>query len=390
MDSSTLCRMRIDARLAGLGLGLVGLGFTAMACAPPCYDDGVLQTGCPVEAETEVASASGTDTDPSTTTNATADGTADSGIMTADGTGSDSLDSSSSDGGPMCPGFQALLTPETRTFEFVVEQSGAMAFDFDGVSRYAAVAEVLFHPMDGVVTQLESDVRFGMLVYHGLQAGCPITDAVAPQNDASVPLSGLMAANPPTGSNPVPDSIDEGVMELSADAAAGDKTLVLILGNEPGSCDIQTPVNAIDLAETRGATLSSITMAESMGFQTRVINMGGTVSPVFLQLAANAGAGVGGPDPDAPYWVVQDRAELTAAMEEITATSRPCDFSLDAPVSAELAPNCEVVVNGGVVMYEDPDGWDLPDDQTLQLSGMACDSIQQGLATINMTCSCDA
>ncbi len=380
--------MRIDARL--LVLGLVAGSPTLWGCAPPCYDDGVLQSGCPEEAETEAASASGSASDTATTGTASADGSGDSGVMTAEGSGDDTVDGSTTNG-VQCPSFQELIAPDTRTFEFVLDQSGSMTFDLDGVSRYNAVAEALFDPAMGVVTEQQADTRFGMVLYRGLQASCPVIESLPPQADAAIPLSGLMAANPPSGAAPVPEAVEEAVTELTADAAAGDKTLVLVMGTEPGSCDIQTPVNAIELATTRADAIDAITAAYAAGFGTRVIAVGTDIDESFLQLAANAGIGHMAGDPDATYWIAQDRPELVTAATEATASDpRGCSFALGEDVSAELAPACEVVVNGGSVMYQDPDGWDLPDPQTLELSGAACESIQQGLATITMMCTCDA
>lgn len=380
--------MRIDAWRGHGGLALLGgASLWMLACAPPCYDDGALQGGgdCPAQGGSGSES-SGTQTDSETETQASMEGTADSGMMTAEGTSADGSTTAST----MCPGVSALLPAETRTFELVLEQSGNMNQDLDGVSRYAAVAEALFAPLDGIVTQ-RPETRFGMLVFHGLQAGCPVTDLEPPTVNASPPLAALMAANNPVGSSPVPDSIDEAVTELQNDMAPGDKTLVLVLGNEPGSCAIQTPVGAIDLANTRSDTVDAVTAAFGAGFPTRVIDVGGTVQEAFLQQVANAGIGHQPGDPDAPYWVALDRQEIRAAAVEITATNRGCEFPIDdPPVSDEQAAMCDVVVNGASVMYQDPDGWDLADPQTLLLQGAACDSIQDGLATVAMMCVCDA
>ena len=136
--------------------------------------------------------------------------------------------------------------------------------------------------------------------------------------------------------------------------------------------------------------VDAITAAYAAGFPTLIISVGEAIDPAFLQLAANEGIGHQAGDPDAPYWVATDREQLRMAAAEITATHRACDFPIDDPISDELAPSCQVLVNGAPLMYEDPDGWDLPDPQTLQLQGAACDSIQNGLVAIDMTCDCDA
>lgn len=377
--------MRIDAwrGLGGLEL-LGGTSLWALACAPPCYDDGALQGGgdCPAQSGSGSVSTSETETETET---AGMEGTGESGVMTA-GVTSDSSTTS----GVMCPGLDAILTPDTRTFEFVLEQSVNMNNDLDGVSQYSAVLDALFDPAAGVVT-LQPETRFGMLVFYGLQGGCPVTDSEAPTINAAVPLAGLMVANAPMGARAVPDSIAEAVVELDNDVAAGDKTLVLLLGNEPGSCAIQSPNNAVELAQTRADTVEAITAAFDAGYPTRVVSIGGNINEGFLQEAANAGIGQQPGDPDATFWVALDRPQLRMAAADITATSRGCEFAVqDPPLAEDQASSCEVVVNGSVVAYQDPDGWDRIDEQTIQLQGAACDSIQLGLATVSMNCVCDA
>ena len=290
----------------------------------------------------------------------------------------------------MCPGLDASLTPETRTFEFVLEQSFNMNNDLDGVSQYSAVLDALFDSGVGVVT-LQPETRFGMLVFHGLQAGCPVTDSEAPTVNAAPPLASLMVVNAPVGSSPVPNSIAEAVVELDNDVAAGDKTLVLLLGSEPGSCTLQSLTNAGELAQTRADTVEAITAAFDAGYPTRVVSIGGNINESFLQTAANAGIGHQPGEPDATFWVALDRPQLRMAAADITATSRGCEFAVqDPPLAEDQASSCEVVVNGSVVAYQDPDGWDRIDEQTIQLQGVACDSIQTGLATVSMNCVCDA
>ncbi len=393
-NSSTLCRMATYVRCGPGGLGLVVTASLSFAgCAPPCYDDGLLQGGCP-QAETDSDSAtdsmSGTMTASASmsATDTIAEASADDAMMTADGgSGSDS-DSSGSSG--TCPDFSNIIAPETRTFKFVVEQSGFMSLDLDGVSRYDAVREVLLHPMDGVATSMQMETRFGMTVYRGLQTDCPVIDSVLPQLDSADEMDAMMGLITPIGTNVVPEAFADVVTELEADPAPGDKTIILATGAEPGTCDIPSPLNAIDLATTRAAALDAVMAAHAAGFPTIVISMGTDIEAGYLQLLANVGIGHMPGDPDATFYTVEDRGTLHSVLQELLASNRPCEFSMEDAVSAELAPSCEVVVNGAPVVYEDPDGWSLPDPQTLSLQGGACDSIQSGLATIAMTCSCDA
>ncbi|MEM9459321.1 MAG: hypothetical protein AAGF11_34395 [Myxococcota bacterium] len=162
------------------------------------------------------------------------------------------------------------------------------------------------------------------------------------------------------------------------------------MGAEPGSCDLLDPSNGAELATTRQATVDAITSAFNSGFHSMIISLGGEIDAVFLQTMANAGIGAakGG---RAIYWEATSRPELSTVVAEILLRDHPCRFAIDDPVSNEIAPACNVMVNYVAVTYEDPDGWTLADSQTLQLQGAACNSIQNNQqSTIDMVCDCSS
>jgi hypothetical protein len=381
--------MRPQVRLPRCGeLGLVALVIAgAGGCAPPCYDDGLLQGGCPSD-ETESnggtstggsgsASVSGAVTETSIT------GGAEEGMMTADG------ESGSSGGPTVCPGLDEEFTFDTRTLQLVVEQSDAMQIMFDGAARWNAVEDALVGPGDGAVTQHQSTTRFGLTTYHGLQAGCPSLESVSPQLDAVDEISAVFTAEAPSGANPVANTIDAVVDDLVADPWVGDKTIVLFTGDEPSTCMLPNPMNAIDFAITRDAAETAVVAAFDAGFPTLVVSIDDDIDPAFLQILANAGAGHQAGDPDATFFVVHDDQELAAALEEILDLDRPCSFTLGQALPLELVPGCTVDVNGAAVGYDDPDGWSRPDEQTVTLQGSACEAIQEGDASVEMVCNCD-
>jgi hypothetical protein len=367
-------------------LGLVALVMVgAGGCAPPCHDDGLLQGGCP-GAATETVGGTGTSattTGTDTSTETSASGGAEEGMMTADG------ESGSSDGPTLCPGLDEQFTFATRTLQLVVEQSDAMQTMFDGATRWSAVEDALVDAGDGVVTQHQSTTRFGLTAYHGLQAGCPLLVSVPPQLDAVDEISAVFAAETPGGANPVGDTIDVVVDDLTADPWVGDKAIVLFFGDEPTTCMLPNPMNALDLIVTRDAAEAAVAAAFTAGFPTFVVSIDDDIDAGFLQILANAGAGHQAGDPDATFFAVHDDQELAAALDQILALDRPCSFTLGQALPMELVPGCTVEVNGGAVSYDDPNGWSRPDEQTVELQGSACEAIQQGDASVEMVCNCD-
>jgi hypothetical protein len=381
--------MSPQVRLPRCGeLGLVALVIAgAGGCAPPCWDDGLLQGGCP-GAATE--SNGGTDTSgsasatgTSTGTETSASGGAEEGMMTAD------AESGGSDGPVLCPGLDEQFTFATRTLQLVVEQSDAMQTMFDGATRWSAVEDALVDPGNGAVTLHQSTTRFGLTAYHGLQAGCPLLASVPPQLDAVDEISAVFTAEAPGGANPVGDTIDTVVDDLTADAWVGDKAIVLFTGDEPTTCMLPNPANALELTITRDAAETAVAAAFDAGFPTFVVSIDEDIDAGFLQVLANAGAGHQAGDPDATFFVVHDDQELATALEEILALDRPCSFTLGQALPMEVAPGCTVEVNGAPVSYDDPNGWSRPDEQTVELQGSACEAIQQGDASVEMVCNCD-
>lgn len=362
--------------------GLLGLALileSAAGCAPACYDDGLFQQpGCsPV-----VESGTGTTGDPTTgSTTLGGSGSGETGVMTADG--------ESGTTNVVCPGLDEEFSFEMITYQVVVEQSNAMLDAFDGQPRWDAIQDALVDAPDGVITQLQSENRFGVAAYRGLQAGCPEIESVAPQLDAADEVTALLGMLVPAGSNPVGEALTEVTDDLASDPWDGPKMIVLVLGNEPSTCALPAPANAVDLAITREAAEMAVVEAFAAGFPTAVVTLGEDVDPVFLQVLANAGAGQQAGDPDAPFYVTHDAQELTDALVDVFSPDRPCSFTLDAPLSDQLVPGCALEVNGMEVVYDDPDGWGRIDDQNVELRGTACEAIQQGDATVELVCSCD-
>jgi hypothetical protein len=369
----------VRLRRCGGPLGLALILGSAPACAPDCYDDGLFQQpGC----SPAVESATGTTGDPTTGTTLGGSGSGESGVMTADG-------ESGTTSPVLCPGLDQELAYEMLTFQVVVEQSNAMLDAFDGQPRWDAIEDALVDVPDGTITERQSTNRFGVAAYHGLQAGCPQVESVPPQLDAADEIRAMLGMLAPAGSNPVGEALTDVTDDLANDPWDGPKTIVLVLGNEPSTCALPAPGNAVDLAITREAAETAVIDAFAAGFPTVVVTLGEDVDPGFLQVLANAGAGLQPGDPDAPFYVTHDPQELTDALAEIFDPDRPCSFALDVPLSDELVPGCTLEVNDMEVVYDDPNGWGRIDDQNVELRGTACEAIQQGDATVELVCSCD-
>jgi hypothetical protein len=354
----------------------------AVSCADPCFDDGLAQGGCPQETEP-----SGTASEPAT---ATEDATATRGDAT-DPDGTDTEVGTIGGTGLECPQLEEVLVPQIPTFQLVIDQSGSMEEDFDGGnSRWEAVEDTLVGP-DGVVTQLQSSIRFGASFYDNpmMSTTCPDVLTLAPQLDAGDDIAGLFASEAPGGDTPTGESIELITADLLDDMWEGEKVMVLATDGEPDTCALREPMTEQETDMVRGVAVDAVGAAYAAGIRTFVISVGPEVAEEHLQDLANAGQGVQAGDPDAEFYVANDNASLVAAFNSIVSGLRPCTFTLDSPLPAAAAPACSLTINDTSFPYDDPEGWVVRDDEiTLELQGAACDAIQDGVVAVNLMCSC--
>ncbi|HWB81249.1 MAG TPA: vWA domain-containing protein [Nannocystaceae bacterium] len=360
-----------------LGIATIALlGSTSAACADPCFDDGLDQHGCPAADGT---GSGGTDPSESMTN------TMSSPTTTADTTNDPTIGTGSG-GMYECPDLDEILLPQIPTFELVVDRSGSMDEDFGGVSRWNAMVDTLVGG-DGVVTRLQSDIRFGLALYSNDMMTCPTVDSFSPQLDALDEITALLSANMPEGDTPTGESIEVVTQQVLDGMWVGDKVIVLATDGEPDTCAIPDPMGG-QVDEVRQVAIDAVTAAYDAGIRTFVISVGPELAADHLQALANAGQGIADGDPPAMFWVANDTDGLVMAFDEIVSGLRSCDFALDKPLTEELAPSCTVTVNDADLSYADPNGWQLADPMTLELVGTACDSIQSGAVAINMSCTC--
>lgn len=351
-------------------LGLVG-------CADPCFDDGLAQGGCPEQPS---------ETDPSVT--ATEDASADA--TRGDATDPDSTAGTGNGTGLECPMLEEVLLPQIPTFQLVVDQSGSMDEDFDaGNTRWEAVEDTLVGP-DGVVTTLQSSIRFGISFYaNPMLATCPAVESLAPELDAAAEIGQLFASQMPGGDTPTGESIELITGDLLADTWDGEKVIVLATDGEPDTCAVPEPMNQGQVDTVRGAAVDAVAAAYGSGIRTFVISVGPEIAASHLQDLANAGVGVADGEPNADFYVANDTASLVAAFNAIVAGLRPCEFTLASPLPAALATSCDFTINDDPYPYDDPDGWAVQDETNLQLQGAACDAIQEGVVEVKLQCSCE-
>lgn len=298
-------------------------------------------------------------------------------------------DDNPGDGENNCAETEVQFTQQIPTVQLLVDRSGSMTEDFgDFGNRWDALETVLFDAQGGLATQLDGHVRFGLTTYtseNGWEGGtCPMLDQVDPTLNNADAMHDLYVSLSPVSDTPTGESIVQVAQELADSDEVGPKVIIVVTDGEPDTCDEPNPQNGQDM------TVEAAELAHGLGVKTFVVSVGTDVSAGHLQDLANAGQGVGEGDPDAAYFVGTDTGELVSSFESIVDEVRDCRLDLDGQLYDGLQTECEVLVNGQPVAYDDADGWKTNSSTQIELVGQACEDIQGGDVDISVSCSCDA
>ncbi len=273
-----------------------------------------------------------------------------------------------------CPSIAVAVDPLIPTVWLVIDQSGSMTQNFNGVDRWDAVRDALVNPTTGVVTRLQDKVKFGASLYtsNGGNAGgtCPILSESMPSMANYADIDNLLRTNGPQGDTPTSESIVAVTAAFPpADPAnPAPRIIVLATDGDPDNCVDANAHNAASQAMSETAVASAYTA----GIETFVLSVGDDVSATHLQRVADIGIGeTPGSGAGTPY-VANDPTELSAAFEDIIRGARTCEFTLDKPVDVSNQCSGTVSLNGTVL--ECGTDWHLTNDTTLELLGGACDT----------------
>jgi hypothetical protein len=297
----------------------------------------------------------------------------------------------------------------------LVDRSGSMKADFGGEgARWNVLREALIDPVNGLVTSLEGEVRFGLTLYTGepsprfpgfpgggqggrggggasaggVNAGdpsvCPWLIEVPVALDNRALISSVYKSDDWQGATPTGEALAEiwpKVRDIDQTLMPGPNYIILATDGEPNAC-------GDFMADGRPRVLDEVAAAHAAGVTTYVISVGEGVGRDHLKQVANRGQGRPVDSPDDLFYVVGDTQQLTDSLQQIIAGLRACEFELAGTVDLEEADRGSVVINGSPFPYEQPNGWELVTDRHLKLNGEACDLIQNGATQINIEFPC--
>ncbi len=300
-------------------------------------------------------------------------------------------------GQQVCVDLDVEFQRVTPTVVLLIDQSGSMTEAFPQVdpavtkSRWDTVVETLSAP-DGFLSRLQHSVQFGVALYtsYGGYGGgrrpraCPVLEDVAVAKGNFDSIVSLLQLQQPARDTPTAESLRAVAEELAAFEGDGPKSIILATDGDPDTCE---DPDSNDAPESKALSIEAVTAAYEMGITTRVISVGDEVTASHLEELAVAGAG--GDDTAEAYQALDTRA-LEAAFNEIIGTVRTCDLELEGTVAPQQAARGTLEMDGDPLVYQDPNGWEMPNERTVRLLGTACERAQQDAASISIRFPCDA
>ncbi len=288
------------------------------------------------------------------------------------------------DGAAQCADTTVRSSRVTPTVMLLVDQSSSMTDDFGGAgSRWDVLRNFLLDEPDGLIADLQGQVRFGLALYSAVSGGdnpepmgeCPMITNVAPAIDNFAAISAVYSEADVIEDTPTGDSIDAVVdsLDLNAPDRSNDPVVIILATDgEPDRCE------ALDPQEGQAESIAAAERAFSLGVRTYIISVGNEVSVEHQQDMANAGLGRAAGDPDAEFWEAGDDATLRAALTEIVGSQLNCEVRLNGMVESGDACEGVVMLNGNALPCGDDNGWELADPKTIRVLGTACEEMKSG------------
>jgi hypothetical protein len=304
-------------------------------------------------------------------------------------------------GDSVCEVVHLVTNPQVPDMMIVLDRSGSME---DGGRWQPSVSAVR-----KITTDLQARIRFGLTLFPesedfnfmtsstnggftisiGGGSSCMPGKIVVPIAEMNAgPIGMELDMTQPNGGTPTSETLMKLVgeyadMEPAPDMQPHPKFVLLVTdgaptcpagrGEDTNQADIDASYAAIDALTERGVKTFVI------GYDTATPG-NEMLAQVLDGFAQRGGTG------DQMHRPVEDEASLTAALESITATISSCSFTLDK--APERANYVLVTLDGKQLNLDDPNGWRMSDDRTVEIVGEACNTFKTGAHLLNAEVQC--
>jgi hypothetical protein len=279
------------------------------------------------------------------------------------------------------------VTSPIPTVIMLIDQSGSMNEQFGNGNRWNVLRDALIDMNTGIMSTLQSKVRFGLALYtseNGFGSDttpkvCPIISEVAPALNNYAAIAAKYLPNDWKGDTPTGESLEAAIKILDGVTEDGPKVIVLATDGEPDSCADPNPGDQAGHDLARQLSVTAVQNAFKKQISTFVISVGDEVGRDHLRAVANAGQGLAvDVDTIDRFYLANNQADLATAFDTIVSGVRSCVFTLNGTVEAGRADTGTVLLDGRSLIYQDKDGWRLNGPSELELIGEACAAIKRG------------
>lgn len=291
------------------------------------------------------------------------------------------------------------------TVYLVIDGSSSMNTPFGGGTRWSVLREALVGA-NGVVTRLETIVKFGMTIYgNSNPMMCPMLVEVKPPalNNLGT-MSGMYPQVETGGGTPTGEAL-QGVVDSLPDFSQPtldgpqEKAPIIILATdgEPNGCNeavamVLDCANAPDpfaclgnaagalanAAATYETTLAAVQSAKDKMIPVWVVSLAAGLNNIpDLQRTANIGAGLDdNAMPGATIYSPENPDDLTNTLTKLIGDVVDCTVELNGTLDVARACEGSVMMNGTPVECGTDQGWVAVDSKHIALQGMACDTFK--------------
>jgi len=217
---------------------------------------------------------------------------------------------------------------------------------------------------------------------------CPRITVVEPALNNFNAMNAVFPAQQPGGATPTQLALAEVLKHLKPasqqlDANVGPTYVVLATDGQPNGCDFAgggTDQNA------ENQVYDAVKQITGTGTKLFAISLAGGDTMLQAHLDMVAMLGNTGSPPFSPM----NKDDLVKTFEDIIGGAVGCDVRLNGKVTKGSECQGYVQVNGVDLPCNDPNGWSLKDEQTIQITGTACDSFKvDSQAQLHASFPCD-
>ncbi|MBN1654013.1 MAG: VWA domain-containing protein [Deltaproteobacteria bacterium] len=317
----------------------------------------------------------------------------------------------------VCAEQTVQLTHKTPLVMFVVDRSGSTAEAYGNtnpdagpvISRWDALHEAIMDPTSGVVAKTQSEIYIGIVLYDGgpleemfsAQMAC-LMDPTAPGCPDGPPLENptcprLIKVSPaqnnynaiaeqytfekagPDGLTPTALALEAAYKEIESYIAGNLDTsvyfspvVILVTDGEPNGCTATFDPNTMTMASDYQGPIDQVTAASQKDIKTFVIGIdtstAGSPPEVGPHLDDLAKIGSGAEK----AFVPTNKDELSEILIGLIEQSN-CDIALQGEIVEGYEDKGTVTLNGTPLIYNDPNGYAVPNPNQITLVGTACE-----------------